>query len=292
MKPILAATWWFAPAALPFGGKVLDEGGSALDAVLATVTHVENDPSVDSVGFGGLPNVEGEVETDSAIMRGDSLHIGAVMGLKGFKNPILVAADLANEHYNNVLCGEGAARYADKMGHTHAVMITDEIRRRWEEKVAEGQNKPSGHDTVGCLGLDAQGHIVVGVSTSGLFMKRPGRVGDSPISGSGFYADDQIGAAVATGVGEDIMKGCLSFAIVQAIASGMTPQEATDKIAEDFITRIDKTGDELGHFAVLAIDKEGRVGAACMSDVFTYSYWQDGELHTVKPVTKRAYQHT
>ena len=283
MKPIVIATWPFSREAICAGGALLDRGGSAADVVVETIIHVENDPSVDAVGFGGLPNIRGEMQLDAAMMRGDDLHIGAVMGLMGFKNPIKVARDLVNEEFNNVLCGDGAADYVLAKGHQQAIMLTDAARLRWEEAMAQGRTKPVGHDTVGCLALDHTGHMVAGVSTSGLGYKHRGRVGDSPLVGSGFYVDNEVGGAAATGVGEDIMKGCVCFAMVEAMRSGLTPQAAAERAIAIHTARLRRGGERCGQFAVIAIDKEGNHGGACCCE-FEYSLWQDGRHQIITPV--------
>lgn len=282
MKPIVIATWPFAKDAVLAGGKVLASAGKAEDAVIAAITQVEDDPNVDSVGYGGLPNIHGEMQLDAAMMMGDTLRMGAVMGLEGIKNPIKVARDLAMETYNNVLCGQGAQDYALEKGHAQADMLHEAARIRWEAAVAAGQKKPVGHDTIGCLALDAAGKLVAGVSTSGLGYKHRGRVGDSPLAGCGFYADSEIGGAVATGVGEDIMKGCICYAVTDAMRSGLHPQAALEQVLDAFVQRMKRGGDDCRQFAVIAINKDGQYGGACHCD-FEYSLWQDGGVITVKP---------
>lgn len=283
MKPIVIGTWSFARNAVAAGGAVLEKGGSAADAIIETIIRVEDDPTIDCVGFGGLPNLRGEMQLDAAMMRGSDLRMGAVMGLSGFKNPIKVARDLMGENYNNVLCGQGAADYALEKGHQQAIMLTDASRLRWEEAIAAGRTKPVGHDTMGCLALDQSGQLMVGVSTSGLGFKHRGRVGDSPLSGNGFYVDNEVGGAAATGVGEDIMKGCVCFAAVEAMRSGLTPQAAVERAIEIHTRRMRRSGEICGKFAMIAINKDGDYGGASCCE-FEYSLWQDGKIITVTPI--------
>ncbi len=196
---------------------------------------VEDCPEYRSVGYGGLPNQECEVELDAAFMDGgDSLSIGAVGGIKDFKNPISIARKLMDEEYNIFLVGLGAEKYAHKMGFERKNMLTEYSREQWQKKIVENNkinSKPyDGHDTVGVVGLDQNRKMAVATSTSGLFMKKVGRIGDSPLSGSGFYVDSEIGGgASATGLGEDIMKGCISYEIVRLMGEGHHPQEAAEK---------------------------------------------------------------
>ncbi len=162
---------------------------------------VEDCPEYRSVGYGGLPNQECEVELDAAFMDGDSLSIGAVGGIKDFKNPISIARKLMDEEYNIFLVGLGAEKYAHKMGFERKNMLTEYSREQWQKKIVENNkinSKPyDGHDTVGgVVGLDQNRKMAVATSTSGLFMKKVGRIGDSPLSGSGFYVDSEIGEPV------------------------------------------------------------------------------------------------
>lgn len=283
VKPILIATWPFAARAVHIGGQMLEEGHAAMDAAVSTVCAVEDDPAVDSVGFASLPNIRGEMQFDAACMDGKTLKIGAVLGLEGFKNPIRVAKDLVQEYRNNVLCGQGAADYALEHGHRQAIMITDAMRQKWEEALAQGRTLPVGHDTIGCLALDTGGRLAATVSTSGLGFKHRGRVGDSPLVGSGFYADDEAGAAASTGVGEDIMKGCVGYAVVECLRAGLHPQEAVEKVIRMHIARMKRGGERCGNFAMVALDAKGNYGGAGTSDDFTYSIFTDGHTQTIKP---------
>ncbi|MDD3242120.1 MAG: isoaspartyl peptidase/L-asparaginase [Eubacteriales bacterium] len=283
MKPILIATWPFAARVVAIGGKMLETGANAMDAAVATIAAIEDDPSIDSVGFGALPNIRGEMQFDAACMDGATLKLGAVLGLEGFKNPIRVAQDLVWEYRNNVLCGQGAADYALAHDHQQAIMITDDARRRWEAAMAEGRKLPVGHDTIGCLAFDSQSKLAACVSTSGLGFKHRGRVGDSPLVGSGFYADDEAGAAAATGVGEDIMKGCVSYGVVECMRSGMHPQEAVEKMIKMHVQRMRRGGDVCGNFAMVALDNKGNYGGAGTENDFSFSIFADGHTVTVKP---------
>ena len=282
MNPTVIATWPFARDAVPAGGAVLARGGKAPDAVVDTITVIENDPEIDTVGYGGLPNLKGEVQCDAAMMMGDTLRMGAVMGLINYKSPIRVARGLINAERNNVLCGQGADDFAAENGFEPRDMLTEKAKLRLDAALAAGVKKPVGHDTVGCLALDGDGLMVAGVSTSGLGFKHRGRVGDSPLVGSGFYVDNEIGGAAATGVGEDIMKGCVCYAAVEAMRSGLTPQAALEKVIRLFLDRMKRGGDECGNFAMIALDKDGNFGGSCCCE-FEYSVWQGGKVMTFTP---------
>lgn len=148
-------------------------------------------------------------------------------------HPISVARRLSRRHTNSFLIGHGAARYAQFSRFEMHNMLSDRARKRWELEAAkttalESASPYQGHDMVGAISLDAHGSMVAGTFTSRLFMKEPGRVGDSPLPGSDFYADSAIGGAAATRLGEGIMKECLSYRIVALTGSGLSPQEACD----------------------------------------------------------------
>lgn len=279
----IAATWPFGRVAVEAGIKLLKEGRAGIDAIEQGVRLVEVDPLVDSVGVGGIPNREGEVELDAAFMRGADLAVGAVASVKGFPNPISIARLVLEKSPHHVLVGEGAERFADSHGLERAPLLTASSLEKWQQRrreqghLAEGQI-PKGHDTIGVVALDSKGAITAGTSTSGLALKLPGRVGDSPLVGSGFYADDTVGAAVATGCGELIMRGCLSYAIVELMRMGASPEEATANALLRLIGRLEKNvalrdgnADET-KIAVVAIDRHGNVGAAANHDDFDFAY--------------------
>ena len=228
----MIATWRMALEGVEKGCDMLMQGRSAGDAVEAAIREVEDFPYYKSVGYGGLPNEEMEVELDAAYMDGDTLSVGAVAAVRDYANPVSIARRLSQEPVNNLLVGEGAEKFAHKEGFERKNMLTDRAKafyRKRQREVAQQELKPyAGHDTVGMVCLDGNGKVTAATSTSGLFMKKKGRVGDSPIVGSGFYADSKVGGASATGLGEDLMKGCISYEIVRLMKEGLHPQEACE----------------------------------------------------------------
>ncbi|MDU3159467.1 MAG: N(4)-(beta-N-acetylglucosaminyl)-L-asparaginase, partial [Hafnia alvei] len=224
----MIATWRMALEGITHASTLLAKGERSAKAVVNAVADVEDFPFYKSVGYGGLPSENGEVELDAAFMDGDTLAFGAVGNLVDIANPIRVAHALSRERFNSLLVGVGAREWALSQGFAEKTMLTERAmqhyRKRCRETIDQGLSPYDGHDTVGMIGLDTRGSMSVATSTSGLFMKRRGRLGDSPIIGSGFYCDSQIGAATATGVGEDLMKGCTSYEIVRRMEGGMTPQ--------------------------------------------------------------------
>lgn len=270
----MIATWRMAVEGIEKASKDLKAGGNAGDAIATAIKEVEDFPYYKSVGYGGLPNEEMEVELDAAYMDGDTLSIGAVAAIKDYANPIMIAKRLSEEKVNNVLVGEGAEKFAHKEGFERKNMLTDRAKAHYRKRVKEMSQeiKPySGHDTVGMVCLDQTGKMTAATSTSGLFMKKKGRIGDSPIAGSGFYCDSKIGGATATGLGEDLMKGCISYEIVRLMEEGLHPQEACEKAVNNLDKKLKARRQEAGDLSVVAMNCKGEWGVATNIDGFSFA---------------------
>jgi len=211
---------------------------------------------------------------DAAYMDGESLNIGAVAAIKDFKNPISIARSLSKDQFNCFLAGQGAEKYGQVHGFERKNMLSERAvihyKNRQKEIREEGLSPYDGHDTVGMIGLDQNRKMVVGTSTSGLFMKRAGRLGDSSLSGSGFYVDNSIGGATATGLGEDIMKGCTSYEIVRLMKEGLSPQEAADKAVGELDSLLKERRGKAGDISVVCMNKEGEFGVGTNIDGFSF----------------------
>lgn len=276
----IIATWRMAKEGVEKGAEILKNHGSALDVIETAAKEVENDPYYKSVGYGGLPNESMEVELDAGFMDGDTLRFGAVCAIKDIANPVSVARQLSLEEVNNVLVGEGAFQYAKAHGFEVKNMLTKRAEDIYHQKMEERKQKLSayrGHDTVGVMAVDSSGSMGAATSTSGLFMKKKGRVGDSPLIGSGLYADSEIGAAAATGVGEDLMKGCISYEIVSLMKQGKHPQEACElalfELEEKLIRRYGSCRD----LSVAALNCNGEWGCATNIDNYAVSVAKENE---------------
>lgn len=271
----MIATWRMAAEGITEGAKILKQGGFAGDAIEKAIKDVEDFPYYKSVGYGGLPNEEMEVELDAAYMDGDTLGIGAVAAIKDFANPISIARSLSHDKVNCLLVGDGAEKYAHKAGFERKNMLSDRAKAHYKKRVKEVKTmelKPYiGHDTVGMVCLDSNGKMIAGTSTSGLFMKRKGRVGDSPIIGSGLYVDSEIGGASATGLGEDLMKGCISYEIVRLMGEGMHPQEACEVAVNKLNEKLKKRRGEAGDLSLVAMNNKGEWGVATNIDGFSFA---------------------
>lgn len=270
----IIATWCMAFDGIKKAGKLLEEGKDAGDSIEMAIKDVEDCPFYKSVGFGGLPNEEMQVELDAAFMDGDTFDIGAVAAIKDYANPISIARFLAKEKINNLLVGEGAEKYAHKHGFERKNMLTNRAKIHYHNRIKEAQQqniKPyDGHDTVGMVCLDINGKMTTATSTSGLFMKRAGRVGDSPISGSGFYVDSKVGGAAATGLGEDVMKGCLSYEIVRLMKEGLHPQQACEKAVNMFDKELRQRRGHVGDMSLIAMNNKGEWGVATNIKEFSF----------------------
>ncbi len=269
MKWGIIATWRMALEGVTAATEMLKNGGASGDAVESAVKMVEDYPLYKSVGYGGLPNEACEVEMDAAFMDGDTLSIGAIGGIRDFKNPVSIARKLSHDRFNIFLVGSGAEEYAHKNGFERRNMLTERAKKLWENRMKEIREKNlspyDGHDTVGMVSVDMNGHMASATSTSGLFMKKRGRVGDSPLTGSGFYVDSNIGGASATGLGEDIMKGCLSYEVVRLMRDGVHPQEAAEKVVYEFSKYLAEKRGKAGAMSVIAMNNKGEwgVGTNC-----------------------------
>ena len=285
--PVAIATWGHGVPAVARSGEVLAAGGSALDAAEQGVMVAELDPEVTSVGYGGYPNAAGAVELDACIIDGRTREAGAVASLRGCKTPIAVARKVMEDTRHVMLVGEGARRFATAHGFEHENLLTARSLaawERWKEKSRKGEGaRRSGdgggqdvddHDTIGLLALDAAGHLAAACTTSGLAWKLPGRVGDSPIVGAGLYAEDGVGAATATGVGEEVIKVCGSFLVVERMRAGDSPERACQVALERILAR-DPANAEI-QCAFLALRADGAVGAASMGGGFSYGRWGSG----------------
>lgn len=269
----IAATWCMALEGARKGAEILKEGGNGADALEALIADVENDPCFTSVGYGGLPDAEGYLRLDAGYMDGTKMVTGSVMAVEGFASPFRIARSLSAYKTNTVLCAEGAERYAREHGFEEKEMRTESSQQRWKDSLEQDtQSAYRGHDTVGAIALDEEGNIYAGTSTSGLFLKKPFRVGDSPLIGSGFYADSEAGAAVATGLGEDLMKGCISYETVRLMKEGLSPQEACDRAVSELAERLIRAGSEPGDLSVVAVSKDGHTGASSNISGFSFVF--------------------
>lgn len=238
-------------AAAEIGGEILRQGGTALAAVTAAVRHLEDDATFNA-GHGAVPNADGDIEMDAAIMDGATLAVGAVAAARRIRNPIEAAARMLHAH-PVLLVGEGAERFADQ--HGMALCAPEALK-----PASAPERIMQEHDTVGCVALDSAGHVAAATSTGGLTGQHAGRVGDSPIPGAGLYADDLLGGTALSGDGESILRTMLAARVMQALET-----DSPTRAAEAAIERLARVGGEAG---AIVLDRRGRVGVAHNSDHF------------------------
>ena len=284
-KSVAIATWDFGLTAVQATAKVLESKGSCIDAVLAGINTAELDTQVVSVGFGGMPNSQGVMEMDAAIMDGANHNVGSVAGLQNIRQPISVAKAVMEKSQHSLLVGQGAQKFAADNGFELTDALFEEAKVKYNNWLKNGELDPEFmHDTIGLLAMDSTGHIVAGCSTSGMAFKHPGRVGDSPIIGSGLYADNSVGAAAATGNGDEILKFCMSFATVEAMRFGKTAQQACDYIIERFVEIHPEMASE--DINVIALSKTGETAAGTLRKKFPFGVYQQGKCE-LKTATRK-----
>lgn len=271
----MIGTWKMCHDGVSAGCALLRDGAEAADAVEKAITMVEDDPAYTSVGYGGLPALDGHVLLDAGWMDGATLRYGGVMAVENLRNPVRAARMLCGRETNCLLAGRGAEQFAVSAGLPLRDMRTDAAMARWQDAVqtfrpGDPLTAYRGHDTVCVLALDQAGRMIAGTSTSGLFMKEPGRVGDSPIVGSGFYCDGRYGAAAATGLGEDVMRGCLSYEVVSLMRRGASAQEACEEALRGLSSRKLSLGEDAGSISLIALSPSGDFGASTTLRVFPF----------------------
>lgn len=291
-QPIVVSTWAPNIKANKAAWEVLSKEGAALDAVEAGVMIPEADPTDNSVGYGGLPDRDGKVTVDSCIMN----HLGqcgSVMCLEEILHPIKVARLVMEQTPHVQLVGEGALQFALSKGFQKQNLLTPESEKAWkewlktskydpnrsvkelEEKIKREKNSNEpwpvallNHDTIGMVALDAQGNLSGACTTSGMAFKMRGRVGDSPIIGAGLFVDNEVGAATATGVGEEVVKICGAHTVVEMMRQGASPEDACKEAVRRIIRNNGAKANTV-QVGFLAINKKGEYGGYSVMKNFT-----------------------
>lgn len=272
--------------AMKAGWEILANGGTALDAVEKSTNIIELDPEDFTVGYGGLPNEDGVIQLDASVMDGKTYNAGAVACLENIKTPCSVARIVMERTDHVLMVGQGALTFAKQWGFKEEDLMTDLSRKMWIQW-KEGLSKdddwgPPDHlkdlelkamreeagftyGTTNHLAVDKNGDIAGITSTSGLSWKIPGRVGDSPIIGAGLYVDNEVGAAGATGRGEDVIKSCASYYIVMRMREGRTPQQACEDALKLIVDKYKKVNPNFfPSEKFIALNKKGEYGCAFM----------------------------
>lgn len=276
-KPIVLSTWNFGVAANEAAWKILSKGGSALDAVEAGARVPEGDPTETSVGLGGLPDRDGFVTLDACIMD-EKGRCGSVAFLQHIAHPISVARAVMEKTPHVMLAGEGALRFALSNGFKKQKLLTKSSEAAWKEWRKKSDYKPiinvENHDTIGIIALDSAVNLSGACTTSGLAYKMHGRVGDSPIIGAGLYVDNEVGAAAATGMGEEVIKIVGCHLVVELMRQGNSPQRACELAVERIYKRDPEKAKDI-QVGFLALNKLGDTGAYCLHPGFNYARYDD-----------------
>ena len=291
-KPLVISTWDTGIAANKGAWNVLGKGGRALDAVEQGVMVTENENNC-CVGLAANPDRDGFVTLDASIMD-EHGNCGSVAFLERIKHPIQLARMVMERTPHVMLVGAGAQQFAVEQGiKLEDGKLSDDAKKTYEEWLKKSEYKPAvnientkgtafaplrlpngdwNHDTIGMVAIDAKGNLSGSCTTSGMAFKLRGRVGDSPIIGAGLYVDNEIGAATATGLGEEVIKICGSHLVVQYMAQGLHPEEACKKAVEKII-RNKKRDPKLKDIQVgfIAINKQGQYGGYCIQKGFNFA---------------------
>ncbi|MBX3373593.1 MAG: isoaspartyl peptidase/L-asparaginase [Phycisphaeraceae bacterium] len=298
-SPRIIATWSFSAPGLSEAWSALQRGGVAIDAVEGVCRIAEADPTIDSVGYGGLPDAEGRVSLDASVMLAPD-RCGGVCAVTSHLHVVSLARRVMEETDHVLLAGEGADRFAGWRGPAESALLEPDAARRWaawrsacerggthpDQTRDRGIRDPArpvdrgggalfggpvaeaGHDTIGTLAIDTSGMLAGACSTSGMPFKQAGRVGDSPIIGHGLYVDPRAGAATATGRGELVMGVCGSFLCVEEMRRGRSPADAIrvvlERIADSFrVTDRDQV-------AMIAMTRDGVAAAGALRTGFRW----------------------
>lgn len=296
-RPIVISTWAPNVKANAAAWEILGKGGRALDAVVKGVQVPEADPTDNSVGYGGLPDRDGKVTLDSCVMD-ENGNCGSVMALENIMHPVLVARLVMEKTPHVQLVGDGALQFALEQGFRKENLLTESSEKAWKdwlkrseydpmrsvkelEKKIEKEKKNDtpqpepwpaaflNHDTIGMVAMDTNGNLGGACTTSGMAFKMHGRVGDSPIIGAGLFVDNEVGAASATGVGEEVVKICGAHTIIEAMRRGLSPELA----CREAIRRIVKNNGARAkdvQVGFLAINNKGQHGGFAVQKNFTY----------------------
>jgi N4-(beta-N-acetylglucosaminyl)-L-asparaginase len=292
-KPLVISTWDAGINANKGAWKILREKGRALDAVEAGVMITEAEKDNCCVGLNAYPDRDGHVTLDASIMD-EYGNAGSVAFIERIKHPISVARRVMEKTPHVMLAGSGAQQFAVEQGFPlEEDKLSDSAQKAYDEWLKKSEYKPVknientkgqnayaparlsngfiNHDTIGMVAIDAQGNVSGSCTTSGLAFKMRGRVGDSPIIGAGLYVDNEVGAAVSTGVGEEVIKVCGTHMVIEAMRHGIAVEDACKMTCEKIVKR--HTAQEIKDIQVafLAINKKGQPGAYAIHKGFSYA---------------------
>ena len=281
-KARVVSTWDFGVGANAAAWPVLARGGAALDAIEAGARWAETGLCNPTVGHCGNPDRDGVLTLDSSIMDGDG-RCGSVAALEDIEHPVSVARAVMEKTPHVMLVGAGAQQFAVAQGFEKKPLLTDAAKQAWQEWLKSAEYRPQinaereqrpgdkrNHDTLGILAIDNSGKLAGACTTSGMAWKLHGRVGDSPIVGAGLYVDNEVGAATASGVGEEMIRNAASFLVVELMRQGRSPMDACREAIERVVRKRPEASKNL-QVCFLALNKHGEVGAFALHKGFVYA---------------------
>ena len=285
--PLVLATWSNRVADQAAWDQ-LTNGGSAIDAVEAGARIPEADPKDRSVGYGGLPDRRGVMSLDASIMDGNG-NCGAVAAVEGIKHPVSLARIVMEKTPHVLIAGDGTMTLALEHGMTTENILSPESEadyKKWlqdQTDYSPFQHPSENHDTIGILAMDANRDMAGACSTSGMAYKMHGRVGDAPVIGAGLFVDNEVGAATATGNGEEMIRIAGSHLIVELMRAGASPQEACEKAISRVVKKHGEAAKEL-LVCFLAFNRDGEVGAWSTRPGFEYTLISKDQTLEVRKV--------
>ncbi len=273
-NPTIITTWNY-PRANEEALKILKNNGNAMDAAEGGCRILEADEKNIYIGIGSLPDETGKVTLDSCVMDSNG-NCGSVAFLQNIVHPVSVARKVMEDTKHVMLVGEGARKFAISKGFKQKNLLTKESRKAWREWLKERRQMTphEAHDTISMLVQDGNGDIAGACTSGGWAYKLHGRVGDSPIIGAGLFVDNEVGAAAATGLGEEVIKTTGSFLVVELMRQGYSPKKA----CEEALNRVIKAHNGNPDFQIgyIAMRKDGEVGSACLKWSFGYMVSKNG----------------
>lgn len=291
--PLVISTWEPNTKANKAAWEVLQQKGKSLDAVHEGVKVPEADPEDMSVGYGGLPDRDGKVTLDSCVMDHQG-NIGSVMGLEEIMHASSVARMVMERTPHVQLVGDGALQFALEQGFKRENLLTEKSKLAWQNWLKKSNYNPldtfnsieerikQNHDTIGMLAMDQDGDISGMCTTSGLAYKMHGRVGDSAIIGAGLYVDNAVGAATATGVGEEVVRICGCHTIVEAMRYGQSPEEACKTALKRLVAMKGENYAKKIQIGFIAMNKNGEYGCYSMIQNFTMAVHHSKGVEVIK----------
>ncbi|MFM9060562.1 MAG: N(4)-(beta-N-acetylglucosaminyl)-L-asparaginase [Bacteroidota bacterium] len=274
--PLVLSTWDYGLKTNEVAWRILKKGGYALDALVAGAELAEMDPENAYVGLGGFPDRDGIVTLDASVMD-HQYNMGMVAGLEQVPRASALARAVMERTPHTLLVGDGALQFAKEQGFETMNLLTPSSEAAWKRWLETSRYLPGvnveNHDTIGLLSLDQEGRMAGVCTTSGMAYKMHGRVGDTPLIGSGLYVDPEVGAVTSTGHGEEIVRAGGSLLVLEGMRNGLDPEQACRNVALRVLKQLRHRSKDPAQYQAcfMALTKDGRYGACSLQPGFTYA---------------------